>query len=63
MFKAFVDRSRDRADIEEMLGAGTIEVDRAFGVLVRHLGADDPRVRRLAEPVTPGAGSPSAAVG
>ena len=48
MFKAFFDRTKDWADLEEMAAAGTLDVDRALGVLVRYLGADDHRVARLA---------------
>ena len=47
VFKAFFGRTKDRADLEEMRDAGTLDVDRAVGVLVRYLGADDPRVQRL----------------
>ena len=48
VFKAFFDRTKDWADLEEMAGAGSLDVDRAIGVLVRYLGADDHRVARLA---------------
>jgi 4'-phosphopantetheinyl transferase EntD len=48
VFKAFFDRTKDWADLEEMAAAGTLDVDRALGVLVRYLGADDHRVARLA---------------
>lgn len=47
VFKAFFDRTKDWADLEEMHTAGTLDADRVVGVLVRHLGADDPRVARL----------------
>lgn len=47
VFKAFFDRSRDWADLEEMIDAGTLDVDRVIGVLVRYLGPDDERVSRL----------------
>jgi hypothetical protein len=47
VFKAFFDRTRDRADLEEMNAAGTLDVDAVVGVLVRYLGADDHRVARL----------------
>ncbi|HVN50934.1 MAG TPA: hypothetical protein VMT43_05850 [Acidimicrobiales bacterium] len=46
VFKAFYDRTKDWADLEEMRDAGTLDVDRVVGVLVRYLGADDPRVER-----------------
>jgi hypothetical protein len=47
VFKAFFDRTKDWADLEEMRDAGTLDVDRVVGVLVRYLGADDPRIARL----------------
>jgi hypothetical protein len=49
VFKAFFDRTKDWADLEEMEAAGTLDVDRVVGVLVRYLGADDPRIARLLE--------------
>lgn len=47
VFKAFFDRRRDWADIEDMLVAGAIDVDVVVAVLVEHLGADDHRVDKL----------------
>ncbi len=47
VFKAFFNRTKDWADIEEMLDAGTLDIDRVVGVLVRYLGPDDERVGRL----------------
>ncbi len=47
VFKAFFDRTRDWADLEDMAGVGTIDFDRLIGVLVRYLGAIDERVERL----------------
>ena len=47
VFKAFFDRTKDWADLEEMAAAGTLDLDEVLGPLVRHLGADDPRVERL----------------
>ncbi len=47
VFKAFSDRTKDWADLEEMAVAGTLDTDRVVGVLVRYLGADDPRITRL----------------
>jgi hypothetical protein len=47
VFKAFFDRTKDWADIEEMHAARSLDVDAVVGVLVRHLGADDHRVARL----------------
>lgn len=47
VFKAFFNRTKDWADLEEMHAAGTLDLDLVTGVLVRHLGADDERVVRL----------------
>lgn len=47
VFKAFFNRTKDWADLEEMLAVGTVDVDRVLGVLVRYLGGDDERVARL----------------
>jgi hypothetical protein len=47
VFKAFFDRTKDWADLEEMHDAGTLDVERVVGVLVRYVGADDPRIQRL----------------
>jgi len=47
VFKAFFNRTRDWADLEDMLRAGTLDIDRVVGVLVNYLGLDDPRIERL----------------
>jgi len=47
VFKAFFDRTKDWADLEEMADAGTLHVDEVLGVLVRYLGGDDPRIEKL----------------
>lgn len=47
VFKAFFNRTKDWADLEEMHAAGTLDIDRVLGVLVRYLGPDDERVDRL----------------
>jgi hypothetical protein len=47
VFKAFFNRTKDWADLEEMQTAGTLDLDRVVGVLVRYLGPDDARVDRL----------------
>jgi hypothetical protein len=47
VFKAFFSRTKDWADLEEMATAGTLDADRVVGVLVRYLGADDPRVAKV----------------
>lgn len=45
--KAVFDRTRDWADIEEMLAAGTLDTELLEGELERLLGKEDPRVSRL----------------
>ena len=47
VFKAFFDRTRDWADLEAMLEAGTLDIEAVVGALARHLGADDHRIERL----------------
>jgi len=47
VFKAFFDRTRDWADIEAMLDAGTVDAHTALGWLVDVVGGDDHRVSRL----------------
>jgi hypothetical protein len=47
VFKAFFNRTKDWADLEEMHEARTLDVDAVVGVLVRLLGTDDERVTRL----------------
>jgi hypothetical protein len=47
VFKAFFDRTKDWADLEEMIAIGSLNVDQTLGVLVRYLGEDDERVDRL----------------
>ena len=47
VFKAFSDRSKDWADLEEMAAAGTLDVEAVAGVLGHYLGASDPRISRL----------------
>jgi len=47
VFKAFFNRTKDWADLEEMVAAGTLDTDRVVGILVRYLGADDDRIERL----------------
>ena len=47
VFKAFFNRTKDWADLEEMADAGALDVDAVLGVLVRYLGADDDRVARV----------------
>ena len=47
VFKAFFDRTKDWADLEEMAAAGSLDVDRVVGILSRYLGAIDPRIDHL----------------
>lgn len=47
VFKAFSDRTKDWADLEEMAAAGTLDVEAVAGVLARYLGGDDRRIARL----------------
>ena len=47
VFKAFFNRTKDWADLEAMLAAGTLDKERVSGVLVDYLGADDERVAAL----------------
>ena len=47
VFKAFYNRTKDWADMEEMVTAGTLDIDRVVSVLVRFMGADDERIDRL----------------
>ena len=47
VFKAFFNRTRDWADLEDMNAAGTLDHEAVLGVLVRYLGGEDPRVARL----------------
>ena len=48
VFKAMSNRTKDWADIEEMVEAGTVDGDRASGWLARLLGPGDPVTLRLA---------------
>ena len=47
VFKAFFNRTKDWADLEEMVAAGTLDVDRTVGTLARYLGPADERIPRL----------------
>lgn len=47
VFKAFFNRTKDWADLEEMLAIGALNIDQTLGVLIRYLGEDDERVERL----------------
>lgn len=47
VFKAFFDRTKDWADLEEMAAAGTLDVPAVIGELAVRLGGDDARIERL----------------
>ncbi|MHB8450384.1 MAG: hypothetical protein ACYDAQ_08050, partial [Mycobacteriales bacterium] len=47
VFKAFYSRTRDWADLEAMVAAGSLDVSAVTGVLVGFLGADDDRIEHL----------------
>ena len=53
VFKAFFNRTKDWADLEEMVAAGTLDGDLVLGALVHYLGRDDDRVERLTALLTP----------
>jgi hypothetical protein len=54
VFKAMFDRTRDWADIEEMLAAGTLDLDAVRQTLLTLLEAGDPRLARLEAAAAPG---------
>jgi hypothetical protein len=47
VFKAFFNRTKDWADLEAMLEAGSLDIPAVAGVLAGFLGADDARIKRL----------------
>jgi hypothetical protein len=47
VFKAFFNRTKDWADLEEMAAAGTLDTDAVLGVLAHYLGGDDHRIEHL----------------
>ena len=47
VFKAFFDRTKDWADLEEMVAVGTLDRATVLGTLVLFLGGSDARVERL----------------
>jgi hypothetical protein len=49
VFKAFFNRTKDWADLEEMHAAGTLDVAHLAGTLAASLGSDDERLARLLE--------------
>ena len=48
VFKAFFNRTKDWADLEEMRTAGTLDLPRVSSVLAHYLGEGDERIRHLA---------------
>lgn len=47
VFKAFFNRTKDWADLEEMYSAGTLDISRVQATLISYLGADDERIVQL----------------
>jgi len=47
VFKAFFNRTKDWADLEEMYAAGTLDIPRVQAALIHYLGIDDPRIPRI----------------
>ena len=58
VFKAFFDRRRDWADLEDMLVAGSVDVDAVAATLATYLGPDDARITKL-QALAQESGSPS----
>lgn len=47
VFKAFFNRTKDWADLEEMAHAGTLDRERVQATLIGYLGTDDERIAKL----------------
>lgn len=47
VFKAFFNRTKDWADLEEMHAAESLDIEAVLGVLSHYLGSDDDRIERL----------------
>lgn len=47
VFKAFFNRTKDWADLEEMQAAGTLDLDQVSTIISHYLGSDDERVTAL----------------
>jgi len=47
VFKAFFNRTKDWADLEEMHAAESLHIEQVLGVLAHYLGANDERIERL----------------
>jgi hypothetical protein len=64
VFKALFDRTKDWADIEELLRYGSVDLAEVLRWLTELLGAEDPRLSRMGEAArtaASGAGTPTAA--
>jgi len=47
VFKAFFNRTKDWADLEEMYAAGTLNIEQVQATLIKYLGVDDERIIQL----------------
>ena len=47
VFKAFFNRTKDWADLEEMKNAGTFDSSQTIATLIPYLGPDDERIEKL----------------
>ena len=47
VFKAFFNRTKDWADLEEMARVGTLQKERVQATLIGYLGAEDERIAKL----------------
>jgi hypothetical protein len=47
VFKAFFNRTKDWADLEEMQAAGTLDAARVASIIAHYLGEDDERIAAL----------------
>jgi hypothetical protein len=47
VFKAFFNRTKDWADLEEMKAAGTLDVASVTATLIEYLGVEDERIAKL----------------
>lgn len=54
VFKAFFNRTKDWADLEEMVAAGSLDIEAVVEVLEAYLGDGDERISRLKALATPG---------
>jgi hypothetical protein len=52
VFKAFFDRRRDWADLEDMLAAGSVDPDAVIATLATYIGPDDERIAKMRELAT-----------